>query len=50
MQSLDPKKIALARTLYADRSMPVQEICTQLRIGRSTLYRYAHEERCEVAA
>ena len=50
MQSLDPKKVALARKLYADGSMPVQEICTQLRIGRSTLYRYVHEERRDAAA
>lgn len=40
IQSLDPKKVALARKLYADRTMPVQEICATLHIGRSTLYRY----------
>jgi DNA invertase Pin-like site-specific DNA recombinase len=40
LQSLDPKKVALARKLHADRSMPVQEICDTLHIGRSTLYRY----------
>jgi DNA invertase Pin-like site-specific DNA recombinase len=40
IQSLDPKKVALAQKLYADRSMPVKEICDTLRIGRSTLYRY----------
>ena len=40
LQSLDPKKVALARTLYTDRSMPVQEICATFHIGRSTLYRY----------
>jgi DNA invertase Pin-like site-specific DNA recombinase len=45
IQSLDPKKVALARKLYADRSMPVQEICDQLRIGRSTLYRYLKGKR-----
>src|SRR5437016_3638899 len=27
LQSLDPKKVALARKLYEDGSMPVQEIC-----------------------
>ena len=36
----DPKKIALARKLYADRTMPVKEICDMLGIGRTTLYRY----------
>jgi DNA invertase Pin-like site-specific DNA recombinase len=40
IQALDPKKVALAKKLYADRSMSVKEICTQLRIGRATLYRY----------
>ena len=40
MQTLDPKRVALAKQLYADRNMPVQEICATLHIGRSTLYRY----------
>jgi DNA invertase Pin-like site-specific DNA recombinase len=40
LQSQDPKRVALARKLYADRSMPVQEISETLHIGRSTLYRY----------
>src|SRR5579859_4736085 len=40
IQVLDPKKIALARKLYDDGHMPVQEICDTLNIGRSTLYRY----------
>jgi DNA invertase Pin-like site-specific DNA recombinase len=45
IQSLDPKKLALARELYTDRKKPVQEICTMLHIGRSTLYRYLQHER-----
>ncbi len=44
IQSLDPKKVALAKQLYADGHMPVQEICDTLHIGRSTLYRYEEEE------
>ena len=40
LQSLDPKKIALARKLYEDGNTPVKEICDTLHIGRSTLYRY----------
>ena len=40
IQTKDPKKIALAKQLYADGNMPVQEICETLHIGRSTLYRY----------
>lgn len=43
IQSLDPKKVALARKLYTDRSMPVQEICETLHIGRSTLYWYVRD-------
>jgi DNA invertase Pin-like site-specific DNA recombinase len=45
MQSRDPKKVALAKTLYAGRHMPVSEICAQLQIGKSTLYRYLRDER-----
>lgn len=40
IQSRDPKKLALARKLYTDQIMSVQEICDALHIGRSTLYRY----------
>ena len=43
IQALDPKKVALARRLYADGHMPVREICETLHIGRSTLYRYVQE-------
>ncbi|HEV2238362.1 MAG TPA: recombinase family protein [Ktedonobacterales bacterium] len=43
IESLDSKRVALARKLYADRSMPVSEICATLHIGRSTLYRYVNE-------
>ncbi len=45
MQSREPKKVALAKTLYAGRNMPVQEICAQLQISKSTLYRYLRDER-----
>jgi DNA invertase Pin-like site-specific DNA recombinase len=40
LQTLDPKKIALAKKLYAERNMLVKEICNTLHIGKSTLYRY----------
>ncbi len=43
IQSLDPKKIALARKLYEDGNMPVQEICDTLHIGKATLYRYIQD-------
>ena len=39
-QSLDSKKVVLARKLYTDGGTPVKEICATLHIGRSTLYRY----------
>jgi len=45
IQSLDPKTVALARKLYADGSMPAQERCAMLHIGRSTLYRYIQGSR-----
>ncbi len=45
LQSLDPKKVALAKQLHADPSRPVQEMCATLQIGRSTLYRYLRDER-----
>lgn len=40
IESRDPKKIALARKLYAAQEMTGQEICDMLHISRSTLYRY----------
>jgi DNA invertase Pin-like site-specific DNA recombinase len=45
IQSLDPNKVALARKLFDDKSMPVQEICETLHIGRSTLYRYINNKQ-----
>jgi len=44
MQSLDPKKMALAKQLHDDHSRSVQEICEMLKISKSTLYRYLKEE------
>ena len=42
LQSLDPKKVALARKLYEDGSMPVQELCDTLHMSKATLYRYVN--------
>jgi DNA invertase Pin-like site-specific DNA recombinase len=36
----DPKKLALARTLYADKQTPITTICQMLGVSRATLYRY----------
>lgn len=39
----DPKKLARARELYAERRMTVSEICRLLGISRSTFYTYVPE-------
>src|ERR671914_1917590 len=36
----DPKKLALARTLYAEQQTPVATICQLLKVSRATFYRY----------
>ena len=35
-----PKKVAMARALYADKSNTVGDICKTLNVSRATLYRY----------
>ena len=37
---LDAKKVALARLMHADKQVAINDICTTLGIGRTTLYRY----------
>jgi predicted DNA-binding transcriptional regulator AlpA len=38
----------MARTLLADKALSVKQICQQLGIAKSTLYKYAHvDERLE---
>ncbi len=36
----DPKKLAMAKQLYADPANAIDDICRTLRISRTTLYRY----------
>jgi DNA invertase Pin-like site-specific DNA recombinase len=36
----DPKKLAIARSLYKDRRHTIADICSMLHVSRSTLYRY----------
>ena len=38
--SPDDPRVQTARTLHADRKMPVEDICKTLRVSRATLYRY----------
>ncbi len=49
LEATDPKKIELAKKLYAEKKLPVQEICDTLHIGRSTLYRYVSKTQDEKA-
>jgi DNA invertase Pin-like site-specific DNA recombinase len=36
----DPKKLALARTMYADKSIPVKDILSSLGVKKSAFYKY----------
>jgi DNA invertase Pin-like site-specific DNA recombinase len=38
--SADDPRVQTARTLHADKKMPVGDICKTLRVSRATLYRY----------
>lgn len=49
--SLDtPEKVAIAQSLYNNKQTPIAAICSTLRVGRSTLYRYLKTSREEVIA
>jgi helix-turn-helix resolvase-like protein len=37
---LDARKVALARVMHAENQVAINDICTTLGIGRTTLYRY----------
>ncbi len=47
-----PKKLAIAQSLYADKSNSIEDICQALGVSRSTLYRYlnSHQSAAEAAA
>ena len=36
----DPKRLAIARALHADKSNSIADICRTLRVSRASLYRY----------
>ncbi|MCH7685120.1 MAG: helix-turn-helix domain-containing protein [Planctomycetes bacterium] len=38
--TVDEARVVLAKKLHADKSLDIEDICTTLRISRSTLYRY----------
>jgi len=42
---IDPKKLALARTLYQEKQTPVGTLCQMLGVSRATFYRYVGAER-----
>jgi len=46
---LDAKKIEMARELAKDKTRPVKEICSLLKISRATLYNYLKEKPAQSA-
>ena len=44
---LDQRRVALAQKLYADKFNSIDFICSTLKIGRATLYRYVKTGVCE---
>jgi DNA invertase Pin-like site-specific DNA recombinase len=38
--SSDEARVVLAKKLHADKSLEIDDICSTLRISRSTFYRY----------
>ncbi len=45
-----PEKVAIAQSLYNNKQTSISDICSTLRVGRSTLYRYLKASREEVIA
>ncbi len=41
----NPKNLELARTLYANKTTPIDDICRQFGVSRPTLYRYLGSKR-----
>jgi DNA invertase Pin-like site-specific DNA recombinase len=42
--SPNDKKVALAKSLYQDKSRPISDICQALHISRATFYRYINQK------
>ncbi len=43
-----PQKVAIAQSMYANKATPIADICSTLRVSKSTLYRYIKPHREEV--
>jgi DNA invertase Pin-like site-specific DNA recombinase len=43
----NPKKVALAQSLYENRDNTIDEICKTLNVSRATLYRYIKTKATE---
>ncbi len=43
-KKMDEKKIALAKTLMADKSNSINDICDIMQVSKATLYRYLKKE------
>src|SRR5438105_14419665 len=46
----NPKRLAMAKALYADKQRSIPDICQTLGVSRSTLYRYLAEAAAEETA
>lgn len=44
-KSMDDKKLAMAKSMMADKSIPIKNICSTLGVSKSTLYKYLSEEK-----
>lgn len=42
---MDTNKIAMAKSMMADKSISVKDICKALSVSKSTLYKYLNEDR-----
>ncbi len=48
-KALNPKQVALARSLYDSHEHSIQDICETLGVSRGTLYKYVKKERSAVS-
>jgi DNA invertase Pin-like site-specific DNA recombinase len=46
----DPKKVALAKSMYTDKSNSIQTICDTLHVSKSTLYRYLRADGVDTSS